>query len=68
VVDSWPRGGYEAFVSPIYAPSSAPQELGHHPRRGELRVDVLLGEDERLAMLRAEARRGLTAVPKHLPP
>jgi L-histidine N-alpha-methyltransferase len=31
-------------------------------------VDVLLGDDERLAMLRAEARRGLTAIPKHLPP
>jgi L-histidine N-alpha-methyltransferase len=37
-------------------------------KRGELRVDVLLGEEERLAMLRAEARRGLTAVPKQLPP
>ena len=37
-------------------------------RRGELRIDVLLGEEERLAMLRAEARRGLTAAAKQLPP
>jgi L-histidine N-alpha-methyltransferase len=36
--------------------------------RGELRIDILLGEDERLAMLRAEARRGLTRTPKQLPP
>jgi L-histidine N-alpha-methyltransferase len=38
------------------------------PQRGELRIDVVLGEEERLAMLRAEARRGLTATPKQLPP
>jgi L-histidine Nalpha-methyltransferase len=37
-------------------------------RPGTLRVDVFIGEDERLAMLRAEARRGLTATPKQLPP
>jgi len=36
--------------------------------RAELRIDILLGEEERLAMLRAEARRGLTAAPKQLPP
>jgi len=38
------------------------------PARGELRIDIMLGEEERLAMLRAEARRGLTAAPKQLPP
>jgi L-histidine N-alpha-methyltransferase len=37
-------------------------------RRGELRIDILLGEEERVAMLRAEARRGLTGTPKQLPP
>lgn len=50
-----------------HAPIPTPAELGRQ-RQGELRVDVLLDEDERLAMLRAEARRGLTAVPKQLPP
>jgi L-histidine N-alpha-methyltransferase len=35
---------------------------------GTTRIDVLLAEDERLALLRAEARRGLTASPKQLPP
>jgi L-histidine N-alpha-methyltransferase len=33
-----------------------------------LEVDVLIDEDDRLAMLRAEARRGLTGRPKELPP
>ena len=52
-----------------YAPFTSPgPESDELVRRGELRVDVLLSEDERLAMLRAEARRGLTAVPKQLPP
>jgi L-histidine N-alpha-methyltransferase len=37
-------------------------------RGAELRIDVMLGEEERLAMLRAEARRGLTGSPKQLPP
>jgi L-histidine N-alpha-methyltransferase len=32
------------------------------------RVDILLEEDDRVALLRAEARRGLTATPKALPP
>jgi L-histidine N-alpha-methyltransferase len=32
------------------------------------KVDVFLGDDDRLAMLRAEARRGLTRTPKELPP
>jgi len=36
--------------------------------RGTVRIDVLLTDDERLALLRAEARRGLTASPKQLPP
>jgi L-histidine N-alpha-methyltransferase len=50
--------------------------VGLHPvavepgLRGEraVRVDVLLEERDRVALLRAEARRGLTAVPKQLPP
>jgi L-histidine N-alpha-methyltransferase len=33
-----------------------------------LDVDVLLTEADRVALLRAEARRGLTATPKQLPP
>jgi L-histidine N-alpha-methyltransferase len=33
-----------------------------------LDVDVLLTDADRVALLRAEARRGLTATPKHLPP
>lgn len=36
--------------------------------RASVRVDVLLTDDERLALLRAEAGRGLTASPKQLPP
>jgi L-histidine N-alpha-methyltransferase len=36
--------------------------------RGTVRVDVLLTDEERVALLRAEARRGLTASPKQLPP
>ena len=34
----------------------------------DLDVDVLLTEADRVALLRAEARRGLTATPKQLPP
>ena len=43
------------------------------PGRGKLGpsgldVEVLLTEADRVRLLRAEARRGLTATPKHLPP
>ena len=36
--------------------------------RATVRIDVLLTDEERVALLRAEARRGLTASPKQLPP
>ncbi|HET6284929.1 MAG TPA: L-histidine N(alpha)-methyltransferase [Polyangia bacterium] len=41
--------------------------LAAKPRRRSS-VDVFLDEEERIAMLRAEARRGLTSLPKQLPP
>ena len=41
---------------------------GREPGPSGLDVDVLLTEADRVALLRAEARRGLTASPKHLPP
>src|SRR5262249_40350494 len=68
-IDTGARVGYERLVRPpqmqlpLGQPSSRPSS-----GRGELRIDVLLGEEERLAMLRAEARRGLTRTPKQLPP
>jgi L-histidine N-alpha-methyltransferase len=43
-------------------------ETGPRGARAAVRVDVLLEERDRVALLRAEARRGLTAVPKQLPP
>src|SRR4051812_31981378 len=67
-VDTGPSVGYEP---PVSSPPIAPSQCSVPPQvetdGGEVRVDVLLGEDERLAMLRAEARRGLTAAPKQLP-
>jgi len=41
---------------------------GREPGPSGLNVDVLLTEADRVALLRAEARRGLTASPKQLPP
>ena len=38
------------------------------PGASDLDVDVLLTEADRVRLLRAEARRGLTATPKQLPP
>ena len=51
-------------------PQLHPGAVEPQPRcvRTPVRVEVLLEEDERLALLRAEARRGLTATPKQLPP
>jgi L-histidine N-alpha-methyltransferase len=58
---------YETLVPQVH-PDAA--ELGSRggPRERSARVDVLLEEDDRVALLRAEARRGLTATPKQLPP
>jgi L-histidine N-alpha-methyltransferase len=41
---------------------------GERSGRNRIRLALLLTEDERVALLRAEARRGLTAIPKQLPP
>jgi L-histidine Nalpha-methyltransferase len=41
---------------------------GREPGPAGLDVDVLLTEADRVQLLRAEARRGLTATPKQLPP
>src|SRR5215470_17996948 len=42
--------------------------VGGAPGPSGLDVDVLLTDADRVALLRAEARRGLTATPKQLPP
>jgi len=41
---------------------------GPEAGRSDLEVEVLLTEADRVRLLRAEARRGLTATPKQLPP
>jgi L-histidine N-alpha-methyltransferase len=41
---------------------------GREPGPSGLDVQVLLTDEDRVALLRAEARRGLTATPKQLPP
>jgi L-histidine N-alpha-methyltransferase len=58
-------GCYERLVR-----SAHPAALEPEPRRGapRRRVDVLLEDEDRVALLRAEARRGLTAPKKALPP
>lgn len=59
-------------MNPVEPPGSASRSAreGADGDAGEVpfRIDVFIGEDERLALLRAEARRGLTAQPKQLPP
>jgi L-histidine N-alpha-methyltransferase len=53
-------------VGPVYSGAVS----GSHPAALSPRftIDVLISDDDRLAMLRAEARRGLTHTPKELPP
>jgi L-histidine N-alpha-methyltransferase len=49
-------------------PIAVAAEPGLLGGRAGVRVDVLLEERDRVALLRAEARRGLTTTPKQLPP
>ena len=58
-------GCYERLVRHAQSAAVEPAPRGGGGRR---RVDVLLEEEDRVALLRAEARRGLTATPKKLPP
>jgi len=58
-------GCYERLVRHAQSAALEPAPRG---RGGRRRVDVLLEEEDRVALLRAEARRGLTATPKKLPP
>jgi L-histidine N-alpha-methyltransferase len=44
------------------------EDLGAASLPSRFKIDVLIDERERLAMLRAEARRGLARQPKELPP
>ena len=57
---------YEACVGSLRTEPSAPV-LGY-PARRRFTLDVLIDEQDRLELLRAEARRGLSARPKELPP
>jgi len=57
---------YEACVGSLRTEPSAPV-LGY-PARRRFTLDVLIDEQDRLELLRAEARRGLCARPKELPP
>jgi len=54
--------GFGQVVTGTLAPS------GRAAGVSDLDVEVLLTEADRVALLRAEARRGLTATPKQLPP
>jgi L-histidine N-alpha-methyltransferase len=49
-------------------PTAVAVEPERRGGRAGVRVDVLLEERDRVALLRAEARRGLTTTPKQLPP
>ncbi len=66
LVDTRGLGDYEACMGSLRTESSAPV-LGY-PSRRRFTLDVLIEEADRLALLRAEARRGLTRRPKELPP
>lgn len=46
----------------------APEDVEAEAANDRLSVEVLIDEDDRLDLLRAEARRGLTRRPKELPP
>src|SRR4029079_10284180 len=59
-------GCYVGFVGQVTTGTVVPG--GGELDPSALDVEVLLTEADRVALLRAEARRGLTATPKQLPP
>jgi len=65
-VDSARLVDYEPCMGSLRTEPSAPV-LGF-PTRRRFMLDVLIDEQDRLELLRAEARRGLTRRPKELPP